>query len=191
MNVLSIFASPHKKGNSSKLHGFFLNPLNQKEIRLKKVFLSNLKINPCLDCGFCQKSLTCSQEDEVESLHKEILKADLISISSPLYFSSLPGTLKNLIDRSQIIWEQKKQNKFIKKKIGFFISSAGGEYQDMFLASKIIVRHFFKTINCSFQEKDYILVSKLDNNKISEEIKSLAKKRGEQYYSRLIGNYCR
>ena len=186
MKILAFFASPHFKGFSSTIHHFFLKKFLDEKIKVEKVYLYKKRINPCLACNYCQKNFTCFQKDEMANLYQKIEKANLISISAPLYFSSLPGVLKNFIDRCQAFWEKNNHPQKTFKKLGFFISTAGGEYQEMFLASKIIIRHFFKTLDCSFREEDYLFISKTDKIKeINKKDLVLAQKKGEKIYNYL------
>jgi len=95
-------------------------------------------------------------------LYNEIENAASISVSAPLYFSSIPGTLKNFIDRCQTLWEIRERGRIFVPKKGFVIISAGslsGKMPDHALA---VVKHFFNTINCSLNSADVIFIDNTD-----------------------------
>lgn len=66
---------------------------------VEKIYLSDLKINPCKGCLRCNVLGHCVQSDEFGSFLKAFTQAQAIVISSPVYFHSMPGPLKTLIDR--------------------------------------------------------------------------------------------
>ncbi len=153
-NVLAIFGSPRKQGISSSIHDKFLEAFNG-DIEVTKIFVYEENILPCNACGICTNDEKCPINDSMQKIYGLIKSADLISISSPLYFSSLPGQLKNLIDRCEIFWNNRIDNK---RRFGIFISSAGNSgYKNMFVPSVTVIRHFFKTVEASFIEDDFIL----------------------------------
>jgi multimeric flavodoxin WrbA len=75
-----------------------------------------------MGCGYCASKLQCNISDGMSDIYSLIKEADIISVSSPLYFSSFPSPLKTIIDRCQLLWEEKKNNIPAKKKKGFFFA---------------------------------------------------------------------
>ena len=142
-----------------------------------------MHIHPCTGCGYCSDRVYCIFKDDMINAYEILLNADYVSISSPLYFSSLTGSLKCFIDRCQVFWElQKRSRAQQKKKFGFFISVGGGEYPRMFEPSMTVVRHYFNTLGCDFDEKDYLLYEKLDTgDTVSGDMISLAESMGRGY----------
>ncbi len=63
--------------------------------------LSDMDIKPCYGCLSCwgRTDGTCIIEDAILSIKQKILDADVIIGSYPLYFFSMPGTVKILNDR--------------------------------------------------------------------------------------------
>ncbi len=118
----------------------------------------------------------------MSDIYQDIETADFISISSPLYFSSFPGPLKNLIDRCQLLWEKRFLEDREKKGSAFLISTGGAVYEDMFMPSIKVLRHVLNSIGIDFGEKDSLLVSGTDEfESLPEDIKILAKKKGQEY----------
>jgi multimeric flavodoxin WrbA len=121
----------------------------------------------------------------MNGIYSMIRQADVISISTPLYFSSAPSQLKVLIDRCQVFWEEKNHanGKKSPMKKGILICTAGAEYNNMFSGIILMMRHFFNTINAGFTENEAILIPGLDSpdsKKISLEIIGTAARLSER-----------
>ena len=121
MKVLAINGSP--KGNRSntwKLTKRFLEgmaagvrenaeagPVGQngerllRELQVEALQINALEIHPCLGCFSCWNKTpgTCCIKDDMEEVIQKILWADVVIWSFPLYYYTVPGGMKNLIDR--------------------------------------------------------------------------------------------
>ena len=100
MKILVINGSPKgKNSNTMRLTGAFLDGIGEAEIR--EIHVSNSNIAGCKGC-FCCWSKTpgeCIIKDDMQYVIESELWADVIVWSFPLYYFSVPGGLKNLIDR--------------------------------------------------------------------------------------------
>ncbi len=108
MNILVINASPKgKRSNSYRLTKTFLEGMMEEEERsggkahVTELCVRDLEIGPCLGCFSCWKQTPgeCCRKDDMERVLKLQLWADVTIWSFPLYYYSVPGPLKNLIDR--------------------------------------------------------------------------------------------
>lgn len=103
MNILIINGSP--KGNNSnsyKLTKAFIKGLNSKcDNQIKQIDVYSSNIKPCLGCYSCWEKSPgkCVIKDDMKQNIDNILWADTIIYSFPLYYFSIPGALKNFIDR--------------------------------------------------------------------------------------------
>ena len=121
MKILAINGSP--KGNRSntwKLTKRFLegmaagirenaeaSPVGQngerplRELQVEALQINALEIHPCLGCFSCWNKTpgTCCIKDDMEEVIQKILWADVVIWSFPLYYYTVPGGMKNLIDR--------------------------------------------------------------------------------------------
>ena len=86
--VLIISSSPRKGGNSDTLCDKFAEGAKSAGNEVEKIFLKDKKINYCTGCGFCNTNdyTACSQKD-------------VIVFATPVYFYTMCGQLKTLIDR--------------------------------------------------------------------------------------------
>ena len=172
MNLLAITGSPRKKSFSTMLHHEFLKPFAGRGFKINIINAYDAAVHPCTACGKCSAGPNCIFNDDMTVIYNLIRDADIVSISSPLYFSSFPAPLKSIIDRCQLLWEEKKRNVVsIKEKKGFFFCSAGSDYNEIFTSVLTVSRHFFNSINTSFDINEAVLVSNCDiTGKISAEI---------------------
>jgi multimeric flavodoxin WrbA len=100
MNVLVIDGSPKgETGNTMRLTRTFLRGAGYADADI--VSTAKAEIRPCLGCFACWNKTpgTCVIDDEMDEILKKLIAADIIVWSFPLYYFSVPGRLKNLIDR--------------------------------------------------------------------------------------------
>jgi multimeric flavodoxin WrbA len=161
--ALSIHGSPKSGGFSSSLHNEFLKPFEDSGINVVRVYAYKSHINPCIACGNCRDKPQCIYNDDMTEIYSHIRDADFIIISSPLYFSSFPSPLKSLIDRCQLIWEERRRLHSVDRfKRGFFISTGGAEYNNMFAGVIMGVKHYFNSMGTVFSQENTLLLPGAD-----------------------------
>lgn len=108
MNILVINGSPKgTRSNTWKLTTAFLEGLKQSlsetgtEARVEELQVNRLDISPCLGCFSCWNKTPgqCCIQDDMQQVISKLLWADLTIWSFPLYYYTVPGGLKTLIDR--------------------------------------------------------------------------------------------
>ncbi len=100
MKILIINGSPKgDRSNSIKLTEAFVKGMNIGES--ETIDLSKQDIKPCKGCFGCWKVTPgkCVIKDDMTANLKKLIAADIIIFSFPLYYFSVPGILKNFIDR--------------------------------------------------------------------------------------------
>lgn len=192
LKIIVFFGSPNKSGHSAILLNQFLSNY-YKNITYNKLFdieifySYDLKIKPCIDCGKCDNELKCIYND-MDYIYEIILNHRyFLIIVSPLYFSSFPSPLKAMLDRFQLIWQNRK--KIIRQdNYGILLMTGSGNYKNMFLPSTVTVRHFFNTIGCKYFEEDYLLFGNINSSEdllISDNLKRIEKI--SQKYVKMLG----
>ncbi len=164
MKVLAIMGSPRKGKNNDMLLDTILNSIKQQEasVEITKLYVSDLAIAPCLACDACTRRAGCVQKDGMAELYQHFDSADIILMTSPMYFNSISGQLKAIIDRNQAIWSSKyvlKQSLIDKSKprVGYFIITAGAEEHPYGLqAVTPILDLFFKSINTVYMDNYFV-----------------------------------
>ena len=98
--VLIISGSPRKEGNSDILCEQFQKGAEESGNTVEKVDLCKLKIGHCLACYGCRGKGVCVQKDDMEELLDKMVQADVLVLATPVYFYSMDGQLKTMIDRT-------------------------------------------------------------------------------------------
>ncbi len=104
MKVLAICGSP-RKGNTETMLKEVLRGARDAGAETELVLLREKKINYCTGCEKC-KDGDCIFDDDMNEILEKMMKADLIVIGSPNYFSNVPGILKSMIDRTDPLYHQ-------------------------------------------------------------------------------------
>jgi len=100
--ALVIFGSPrHKKSASYHLGQHFARGLKRAGMEVKEIMLVKQKINHCIGCFTCWTKTPgkCVHRDDMDILLPKIRNTDLIVYAIPLYVFSVPGIVKDFLDR--------------------------------------------------------------------------------------------
>lgn len=73
---------------------------------MEKIYLNDCKINFCRGCGVCNTTHKCVQHDDMAEILDKMVKADVIVMATPVYFYSMNGQMKTLIDRTVPRYEE-------------------------------------------------------------------------------------
>lgn len=97
--VLILSGSPRKGGNSDLLCDEVLKGAQAAGHDVEKIFVRSLNIAPCNACYACRGTGTCIQRDDMAEVIAKMQAADVLVMSSPVYFYSIDAQMKILIDR--------------------------------------------------------------------------------------------
>ena len=98
--VLILSASPRKGGNSDLLCDQFAKGAEEAGHQVEKIWVQEKKISPCLACYGCRGTGVCVQKDDMANILDKMVQADVLVLATPVYFYSMDGQLKTLIDRT-------------------------------------------------------------------------------------------
>jgi multimeric flavodoxin WrbA len=99
--VLVLSASPRRGGNSDLLCDQFILGVKESGNQVEKIFLRDKEINYCLACDACQgNGGNCVQKDDMAEILDKIIASDVIVMATPVYFYTMDGQMKTLIDRT-------------------------------------------------------------------------------------------
>ncbi len=98
--VLLISGSPRKDGNSDLLCDEFMRGALEAGHTVEKVRLQELKISGCRACYGCRNTGVCVQKDDMDPLLDQMVQANVIVLATPVYFYSMDGQMKTMIDRT-------------------------------------------------------------------------------------------
>ena len=155
MKVLAINASPRTTGNTASLVDKALEGAGSKGAGIKRIDLAGMQIRPLTEDDYTVSfdAVRSDVSDDLAYLIEEMSSSDVLMIASPIFFGSLTGQLKTMIDRFQFAWREKNtqlREIFPKRKRGAFISVQAQDRSDFFGNASSIVRHFFATVNVSY-----------------------------------------
>lgn len=170
MKALGISGSPRRHGNTETLLDAFLDGVEEAGAGREKIILRNLDYSSCKGCNACHKTGVCVIKDDLEDLFDRILDIDILALASPIYSMGVTAELKAFIDRGQVFWARKfilKDLYFdydhIKRHKGFFISTAGQNWDHVFDAAYPVINAFFNDIG--FEYRDNIIANNMDEYK--------------------------
>lgn len=98
-NVLILSASPRKEGNSDLLCDRLMEGAQSAGHNTEKIYIKDKKIGYCTGCGYCYSKKVCSQKDDMSEILEKMIASDVIVMATPVYFYTMNGQMKTLIDR--------------------------------------------------------------------------------------------
>ncbi len=187
--ILVLLGSPRKNRNSETLADSFLEPLREAGCTVTKIHVSDLNIHHCTGCEACQETGSCVLRDDMTRMYEALDQSDWVVLVSPMYFNSVSGILKVLIDRCQVYWSRKfvlKRPPIKAGRRGFLLMSAGiRQTPENLTGPKRVADFFFKAQDIIFT--DMLCLDRTDKADAAdflaayEEAAELAKRSLEQY----------
>lgn len=181
MKTLILFGAARRNGRTKKMMDLLMDNL-EGEVTVIDAYRAK-NIGPCIDCRFCWKKRECAVKDDMQDIYKLIDEADNIVVATPVYFHSVTGKLKIIIDRLQMYWaahvRNDKPENYIKK--GAFLFTGGApDFEDQFLGTEIVCKNLFEdmAIKCVGQVcmPNTDLDDLSDRNDLEQEIIQIAKR---------------
>lgn len=99
MRVLGIAASPRARGNSAALLDAALAGARERGHRTSRLWLRKLDVSPCTACDGCRRGPICIVHDDMDRIYAALHHADVVVAATPIYFYSMSGWLKPVVDR--------------------------------------------------------------------------------------------
>ena len=132
IRVLGISGSPRKERNTEFLLTTALQASSEiEEVQTELVRISDFQIIPCNGCNMCVREARCplDEKDDMGKLRTKIQEADALVFAAPSYFASVPGVMKNFMDRSRPLKMQKHalQGKVVSALSVSGLRNGGGE----------------------------------------------------------------
>jgi len=170
IKVLAFAGSPRRHGNSETLLDWVLGSMvEEKDVAIEKIALSEANINPCNGCNACEKLNMCVQRDGMDEIHDKILAADIIILASPIFCMGIASQPKALIDRAQVFRSRKYVLKLPivpperkGKRLAIFLATAGQDWDYVFDAAIPSVKCFFHVIEVKDADISYLMINGVD-----------------------------
>lgn len=157
MQILGIYGSPRKGGNSDQLLNALLESARQSGAETEAVYSRKLKIHGCLECGGCDETGVCVIRDDMDRVYEAIKQADVVVVAAPVFFYAFPSELKALIDRSQALWSGrllKKQGAALKtfdSGDGYLLAVGASRGDNLFSCCELEARYFFDALDRNYK----------------------------------------
>ena len=104
-NVLIISSSPRKGGNSETLASVFAKGAEESGHTVETVYLREKNYGFCKGCLACQKLGYCVVKDDAVEIAAKMHDADVLVFATPVYYYSVSGQLKTMLDRSNPLFD--------------------------------------------------------------------------------------
>lgn len=103
-NVLIISTSLREGSNSDALADEFARGAKEAKNHVEKITLTGKTIQFCRGCLACQKTQHCVIDDDARQIAVQMMKADVIVFATPVYYYSISGQLKTMLDRANPLY---------------------------------------------------------------------------------------
>ncbi len=149
MKVIAIAGSARRNGNSDTLLDAAVEVLRESGAEVETIVARSLDIRPCYGCDGCWETGRCVVQDGMQDLYPRFAEVDHVVVAAPIYFTSIPGHLKVLIDRFQCKWV----STFLLKRrpepqrTGMLIMVGAMDRERYFNCSATVVKSWMATLN--------------------------------------------
>ena len=169
--TLIINGSPRIHGNTAAMIGELRRHLTGEVVELS-AFRAN--IAPCVDCRACWDTAKCVVQDDMSILYEDDF--DNVVIASPVYFSTLPGSVLSMMSRMQP-WHAatfflEKPLKQRPKKSAALLTAGGKGNQ---AGANHHLRAFFKMLNAKGYEEHTVCSPNTDTIPSWEDTEAMTK----------------
>ena len=142
--ILAFYCSPRKGGNSDLLLDEFIRGIEAGGGKARRVYVRDLNIEACIECGGCDETGECVLSDDMDDLYPALIEAERVVTASPIFFYNLPAKAKALVDRSQALFNRVRLNPDLKKPRGrgFFLGVGATKGQNLFEGPLLTIKYF-------------------------------------------------
>jgi multimeric flavodoxin WrbA len=157
MKVLGIYGSPRPGGNSDLLLDRALEGAQSGGAKIERLYVRDLKIAGCLECGGCDQTGACVIPDDMDLIYPQLQEAEAVFVSAPMFFYGVPAQLKALVDRSQAMWSKRRLEKTPEQLKrydggrGYLIAVGATKGKTLFDGSQMMAKYFFDALDMSYE----------------------------------------
>jgi multimeric flavodoxin WrbA len=152
-NIVAIYGSPRREGNTATLLKKAIEGARDSGAEVEEIVLRDLKISPCLEIYGCMQAGECAIKDDFQIVRDKILASQGLILASPVFFYTVSSHTKILMDRFQSLWVKKywvdktpKDQQIIKRK-GLFISVGATKGKKLFDGMLLSIKYFFDILD--------------------------------------------
>ncbi len=104
--VVVISTSLRGGSNSETLAKYFAKGAEDAGNTVTFISLKDKKIGFCIGCLTCQEKGCCVIRDDAVAIEQQVLHADVIVFSTPIYYYEMSGQMKTLLDRMNALYSK-------------------------------------------------------------------------------------
>ncbi len=156
-NVIAIYGSPRRKGNTALLLREAVQGARDAGAHVDEMVLRDLDISPCMEIYGCRKTGRCIIQDDFQRVYDQLMASQGIMLASPIFFYTVSAHTKILMDRCQSLWVKKyllegrggagEKVPGTPKRRGLFISVGATKGKKLFDGVLLTVRYFFDVLD--------------------------------------------
>lgn len=105
--IMCVAGSPRRHGNSSRLLDACVHGIEAAGGAPDTLVLARTPVEQCRGCNACSRDGVCVIEDTMTEVYPRLDAADGFVIATPVFFATVPGTLKAFYDRCQPYWARR------------------------------------------------------------------------------------
>ena len=129
--ILVLNGSPRKNGKTASLVRAFAEGAESAGNEVRELYVDGLDIASCKACEACSRNGgMCVQEDDMGQVNDAYLWADVVVFASPMYWGTITGQLKVVVDR---LYAMQRRYGFgnpdAVKECAFIMTARGSYYQ--------------------------------------------------------------
>ncbi len=125
--ILVISSSIRAKSNSEALADSFAKGAADAGNEVETISLKGKNLAFCKGCLACQKIGKCVIDDDASAIADKMEQADVIAFASPVYYYSISGQLKTMIDRVNSLYPKDYKFRDI-----YFLATAAEDDEETF-----------------------------------------------------------
>ena len=107
--VLIITSSFRKGGNSDLMAEAFAKGAKEAGNKVEIISLADKSVEFCHGCLSCLQSGKCVINDDAVKITKKMKEAEIIAFATPVYYYSIAGQLKTMLDRANALFNLEYQ----------------------------------------------------------------------------------
>jgi multimeric flavodoxin WrbA len=157
MNVLGIYGSPRKGGNTDILLDEALKGARAAGAEVTSLRCCDLNLSGCLECGGCDETGECVIDDDMTLVYPKLLGSEVIILASPMFFYGITAQAKAVIDRCQAMWCKRRLDKTPEQLRtysggrGYLVAVGATKGGNLFEGAELTAKYFYDALDMSYE----------------------------------------
>ena len=136
MKIIALQASPRVGGNCDILMDEMIKAAEENGAEVTKYYLEKENIATCKACLYCAENPDCVRDDDGNKILNEMVEADGVIFSTPIYYGQMSAQGKLIIDRFYGIGQNPDKSLSGKAALIFTENQPEGTYEDYIQLTK-------------------------------------------------------